>query len=193
MSLNNPKDPRTPAQVIFLHAAESAFVSALLTIGVAIVQYISAHGLDLAGLAAVLGTAFLAQMAMVYKSLLANPNTLQALSDTEKQVQAALPPMVNVDVAKLAGEVVGQLPLPQLATLLKNELMKPVAPPVRPVPQQSYSVQEAPTRIVPVVSPPPQGGSVTALPSQVWQQLGQPAQPNADWMNQGPQPPNRAG
>ncbi len=72
----------TPAQRALLHAGESALRSAGLTIAAGVYQYVVTNGLNIPGLLAFLGIAFVAQLAMIDKSIRANPQASQALSDT---------------------------------------------------------------------------------------------------------------
>lgn len=157
--------PRTTAQIVLLHSIESAGLSALITIIVATLQYVSTHGLNWVGLLAFLGTSFVAQMAMVYKSLSANPQTARALADTAQQIEARIapsnqpgwPPIVHVDV-------------PQLAATLKDELVKlaqnqpstqgQVATPL-PVQAQPGGVTTPLTAVKPGTSLPPSGAGAT--------------------------------
>lgn len=152
--------PRTPAQIIIIHSAESATLSALLTIMVAAIQYAATNGLNWGGLAAVLGTSFVAQMAMVYKSLAANPQTAQALSDTVRQVLSQVVPPAQPVTASVA-----HVDVPALAQQLKDELVKLTQNQQPPMP-------ETPTRPLDVVKPstlvPPGVPGGVAIPS--WMQ-----------------------
>lgn len=151
--------PRTAAQIILVHSVESAGLSALLTIMTAAGQEIILHGLNWAALGSVLSISFLAQMSMIYKSLASNPQTTQAIADTARQIasqvspsnQPGWPPIVHVDVANLAQQLATQMPTTQLATQLRDELVK--------VAQQSPQGQAAPP--VPVQAQP--GGVTTPL------------------------------
>jgi hypothetical protein len=75
----------TAAQQAFWHGCQSALHAALLTLCVAIGQWLIAGSLDLHTLWTVLGTAFLAAGSMLYKSISGNPNLAQAALDTANE------------------------------------------------------------------------------------------------------------
>lgn len=152
--------PRTPAQIIIIHSAESATLSALLTIMVAAIQYAATNGLNWGGLAAVLGTSFVAQMAMVYKSLANNPQTAQALSDTVRQVLSQGTPPAQPVTASVA-----HVDVPALAQQLKDELVKLAQNQQPPMP-------ETPTRPLEAVKAnmPPGMVSPTGMATPSWMQ-----------------------
>lgn len=124
--------PHTTAQIVLFHSAESAGLSALLTIMTAAGQEIILHGLNWAALGSVLSISFLAQMSMIYKSLANNPQTGQAIADTAQQIasqvapsnQPGWPPIVHVDVPSLAQQLAVQMPTTQIAAQLRDELVK---------------------------------------------------------------------
>lgn len=80
----------TASQLTILHAGESALASASLTVGAGVYQYITSQSLNFPALLAFLGATFLGAMAMIYKSLLANPALPQAEADTANEVKAFL-------------------------------------------------------------------------------------------------------
>ena len=80
----------TPAQRALLHAGESALRSAALTIGAGVYQYVVTNGLNIPGLLGFLGIAFVAQLAMIDKSIRSNPQLTQGELDTAKNLPAEL-------------------------------------------------------------------------------------------------------
>lgn len=86
--MNAPKP--TPAQLALLHVAESGAVSAVATVIAGVYQIVATHGLDWPALGTFAGTIFLGSLAMIYKSVLANPNLAQATSDTLAEIRAML-------------------------------------------------------------------------------------------------------
>lgn len=128
----------TASQLALMHAVESALVSAVLTIGAALYQYITSHSLDIPGLLAFLGTAFLGAMFMVYKSVIANPALPQAESDTANEIKD----FVGNEFAQFVNQHMGFLgdrlkaieeaianhshtPLPAPSTLAQGGVIKP--------------------------------------------------------------------
>jgi hypothetical protein len=84
------KQQPTAAQQALWHGAQSALHAALLTLCVAIGQWLIAGQLDLHTLWTVLGTAFLAAGSMLYKSISSNPNLAQAALDTANEAHAKI-------------------------------------------------------------------------------------------------------
>lgn len=82
--------PTTSAQLAILHVAESAGISALMTIVAGVYQYVLTNGLNVPGLLTFLGTAFVACLAMVYKSVRSDPSLGQAAMDTANEAKAAV-------------------------------------------------------------------------------------------------------
>lgn len=153
--------PRTPAQIIVIHSAESAVLSILLTVIVAAVQYVGTSGLNWPGLGGVLATSFVAAMGMSYKSLANNPQTAQALSDTVRQVLSQATPPTQPVTAPVA-----HVDVPALAQQLKDELVKLTQNQTQP------PMPETPTRPLDAVKPstfvPPGVPGGVAIPS--WMQ-----------------------
>lgn len=148
---------RTPAQVAALHTLESSGMSVGITVLVAVVQYLSTSGLNLAGLGTVAGGAFVASMLMMYKSLIINQQILGGAKDTAAQgwqfIQAELR---NISNALTGGKPVpAQVPAPTaplavdvqaLARQLAQELMKTrAAPAPAPVPARPQ-IPDLPTQ-----------------------------------------------
>ena len=72
----------TAAQSAIVHVAQSAGLSALISLLIAIAQYLSTGNIDIHTLLSVLGGGFLTGLTMVYKSISSNPNLAQAALDT---------------------------------------------------------------------------------------------------------------
>lgn len=72
----------TPAQNIMLHTLQSVGLSVLISFIVGLGQFVALHGLDWPQLAAFAAGGFLTSMSMMWKTLSANPNTMQAILDT---------------------------------------------------------------------------------------------------------------
>ena len=114
----------TAAQLALLHVAESGAVSGVLTIIAGVYQIVATHGLDWAALGTFAGTIFLGSLAMIYKSVLSNPNLAQAGTDTLSEVKALL----EQAIPYLHTHAVPMPPVPSPAPV-------PVAPqpsPIRP-------------------------------------------------------------
>ena len=80
----------TTTQQALIHTAESAGISGLMTVAGGVYQYVFAHGLNIPGLLGFLGTSFVAQMLMIYKSVKSSPQLGQAVVDTSGEVKASL-------------------------------------------------------------------------------------------------------
>lgn len=84
------KTQPTAAQLAFWHGCQSAFLAALTSLLVGIVQYLSSGTVDLKTLLTVLGSGFLTALAMMYKSISGNPQLVQAALDTANEAHAKL-------------------------------------------------------------------------------------------------------
>lgn len=79
----------TPAQNIALHTLQSVGLSVLISFIVGLGQFVALHGLDWAQLGAFAAGGFLTSMSMMWKTLSANPNTMQAILDTLGELKQA--------------------------------------------------------------------------------------------------------
>lgn len=79
------KTQPTAAQLAFWHGCQSAFLAALVSLLVGIVQYLSSGNVDLHTVLTVLGSGFLTALTMMYKSVSSNPNLAQAALDTANE------------------------------------------------------------------------------------------------------------
>lgn len=82
-----PKLQLTPAQNIALHTVQALGLASLLSLGVGIVQFVGLHGLDYTQLITFASGGFLTSMAMIWKTLSSNPNTMQAVMDTLGEIK----------------------------------------------------------------------------------------------------------
>ncbi len=78
----------TTSQLVIIHTAESAGISALMTLVGGVYQYVFTNGLNIPGLLGFLGIAFTACMSMMYKSVRSNPALGQAAIDTANEAKA---------------------------------------------------------------------------------------------------------
>lgn len=140
----------TSAQLALLHVAESGAVSGVLTIIAGVYQIVATHGLDWAALGTFAGTIFLGSLAMIYKSVLSNPNLAQAGTDTLSEVKALLeqaipylhthavpmPPVPSPAPAPVAVQLAQPSPIrPQITLPTVTQFTAPSLPSVQP-PQQ---------------------------------------------------------
>ena len=76
----------TTAQQTIIHLALSVLASALVTLIIGIIQYVSTNGVDLPSLAKYAGVGFVTAVSMMLATVRTNPNLAQAEADTLKQV-----------------------------------------------------------------------------------------------------------
>lgn len=130
----------TASQAALLHTVESAAASAILTIGAAIYQEVTTHGINIPGLLTVLGIAFLGAMSMVYKSMMADPNFQQAENDTANEVKD----FIGNEFAQFVGGHLNGLSqqVKALEATVANHSHAPLAAPSAPsqVPQLAFPV-----------------------------------------------------
>lgn len=102
-SSNNKIQP-TSAQLALIHVAQSAGLSALVTLLTAVAQYLASGNVDLRVLLTVLGGGFLTGLTMVWKTVSSNPVAAQAALDTAQealQKVEQLAPWLASDINKL--------------------------------------------------------------------------------------------
>src|SRR6185503_5932614 len=79
------KPAPTSAQQAVLHVAQSAGLSALVSLLIGTAQYLSTGNIDIHTLLSVLGGGFLTGCTLVYKSVSSNPQLAQAALDTANE------------------------------------------------------------------------------------------------------------
>lgn len=96
----------TAAQSAILHVAQSAGLSALVSLLIGTAQYLSTGNIDVHTLLATLGGGFLTACTMVYKSVSNNPQLAQAALDTANEaiqrIEQMTPGWLNQDIQKAA-------------------------------------------------------------------------------------------
>lgn len=154
----------TAAQSAIVHVAQSAGLSALISLLIAIAQYLSTGNIDIHTLLSVLGGGFLTGLTMVYKSISSNPNLAQAALDTAQEalqkIEQLSPSWLNADIQKVTKSVTDQ---PRQAV---QSVPKPIVLP----PAQSAQPQQ-----------PTSGGG---LPADYYSRFQQPRQNIPDMATQ---------
>ena len=127
----------TPAQLALLHVAESGAVSGVLTIIMAVYQAVATNGLNWPALGMTAGTTFLGALAMIYKSVLSNPNLAQAGTDTLSEVKALL----EQAIPYLHTHVVPMPPVPSPAPVAAQPAIAPQFTLPQTLPQFTAPIQ----------------------------------------------------
>lgn len=157
----------TASQLTMLHAGESALASASLTVGAGVYQYITSQSLNFPALLAFLGATFLGAMAMIYKSLLANPALPQAESDTANEIKD----FVGNEFAQFVNHHFGNLGdrLKGIEDSIANHSHTPASAPSNvvqlPFPPQGTASVPISSLVVTPSAPQPQAPILTTLPT----------------------------
>ncbi len=122
----------TTAQQTIIHLALSVLASALVTLIIGIIQYVSTNGVDLPSLAKYAGVGFVTAVSMMLATVRTNPNLAQAEADTLKQVP---------DMVQALHDKVDQLLVMQQAAAVPAQVLQAPAPIAQPTAAPAPPVQ----------------------------------------------------
>ena len=126
----------TAPQLAFWHGVQSALQAAGISIAVAGGQYLVTGNINANSLITVLIAAFAGAGSMVWKSIIANPNLIQAIRDTvQEALQEATqitPSWLNADIQKIQQQAKQPAPKP---IVMPTPAVLPNNPPAQPAQQ----------------------------------------------------------